>query len=88
MSHAHKPRLRMKVDTSSAKYAWDFFLYLTEGDGKHLLGQSPSACRTWRVAGIKLIANRLECGGICIKETNPQAKKTDGAAHGWAGVYE
>lgn len=84
----HKPRLRMKVGASSGEYAWDFFLYLTKGDGKNLLGQSPGASRTYRVAGLKFIANRLRCGGICIKETNPQARKTEDAAHGWAGVYD
>lgn len=89
MSQSPIPRLRLKVSLEAASDAIEFARYITDGAGRNLLHAHPGACVIERVGGRKFVANRLECGGVCIKERS-QKPREEGikAAHGWGEIYD
>lgn len=60
-------RLRIRCTESAYDHALDLMQYLRNPRGSPL-GHNPGDTYTERVAGFKLIANRLRCGGIDIRQ--------------------
>ena len=61
------PRARLKVSASAAPHAADLLTHLL-GDGRTLLPSEPGAEYFETIAGHHLIAHRLRCGGVDVRE--------------------
>lgn len=65
------PLAKMKVTVPAFPHAVELVQHLL-GDGRTKLGVEPGAAFTEGVAGHKLIAYRLSCGGIEVREVLPR----------------
>ncbi|MBC7907003.1 MAG: hypothetical protein H7Y60_09700 [Rhodospirillaceae bacterium] len=61
------PRAKMKVSVPALPHATDLLTHLLN-DGRTKLGADTGASYGETIAGYNLIAYRLECGGVAVRE--------------------
>lgn len=61
------PKARMKVTVPAVHHAVDLLDHLL-GDGRTKLPSDPGAIYAEKIAGHQLLAYRLRCGGIEVRE--------------------
>ncbi len=82
------PRARLKTTLSAAPHAAELLTHLL-GDGRALLGAEPGSLYAEITNGHRLIAHRLRCGGVDVREvwqpTSDQAKAARAVDRGYGG---
>jgi hypothetical protein len=70
------PSARLKVSVQALPHATDLLNHLL-GGGRTLLGSDPGARYFETISGHRLVAHRLKCGGIDVREVvEPTRERT------------
>jgi hypothetical protein len=76
MGVTSEPKAKLKVSVASLALGLEVLEYFSVGKGKAELGPFPGDQRVEKANGRTMIAIRLACGGVSVRETNVGAPST------------